>query len=70
MKPTSVVLPDKIEGIDFKPSSKTTLVLTMNKGWVISMRIHNASTFVEPSLKFDIQLQEAPKDMCYMECEW
>ncbi|RPD37239.1 HaeIII family restriction endonuclease, partial [Candidatus Liberibacter solanacearum] len=29
-------------------------------GWNISFRLHNASSKVEPSLKFDIQLVKTP----------
>lgn len=48
-------LPDELIQITLKPRSKTTLLATFNHGWQISFRIHNASTMVEPSLKFDIQ---------------
>ncbi len=30
--------------------------MVLDEGWQISFRIHNASTLIEPSLKFDIQL--------------
>ena len=45
---------------DFKPESKNTIELYMNEGWQFSFRIHNASTIVEPSLKFDIQIEGMP----------
>jgi hypothetical protein len=38
--------------------------------WSISFRIYNASTIVETSLKFDIQLQSNPENMFYVEVEW
>ena len=65
-----VDLPTRIIELDFKEESKTTIILTMNKGWSISLRIHNASTKVEASLKFDIQLQSKPEDLYYVNVEW
>jgi len=53
-------LPSRIIDISQKPSSETTLVITFDHGWQISFRIHNASTFVEPSLKFDINIVGLP----------
>lgn len=43
--------------------SKTTLLLTFNEGWQMSFRIHNASSRVEPSLKFDINLISTPASL-------
>jgi hypothetical protein len=34
-----------------------------DKGWQISFRIHNASTMVEPSLKFDINIVGLPSNL-------
>ena len=34
-----------------------------DEGWQISMRIHNASSRVEPSLKFDVQLISFPSSV-------
>lgn len=65
-----IELPNRIIEIDFKEKSKTTLILTMNNGWSISFRIHNASSKVEASLKFDIQLQSKPEEMFYLNREW
>lgn len=56
-----VSVPTKIEWVDFIEDSKTTLVMKMNNNWALSFRIHNASSRVEPSLKFDINLLESPK---------
>jgi len=53
-------LPTTFYNIDFKPNSNTTIYLVCDEGWNISARIHSASTKVEPSLKFDIQLQGVP----------
>lgn len=65
-----IELPDRIIELAFKEGSKTTIVLTMNKGWSISMRLHNASSRVEMSLKFDIQLQSKPEDVFYLDVVW
>lgn len=53
-------LPDRFYHIDFKPGSQTTIEVICNEGWNISMRLHNASSEVEPSLKFDVQLEAFP----------
>ena len=65
-----VKLPTRIIELAFMGRSQNTLILTMNNGWSISFRIHNASTIVEPSLKFDIKLQSIPADMFYLNAEW
>lgn len=65
-----IKLPTRIIELAFKENSKTTLILTMNNGWSISFRIHNASTKVEPSLKFDIQLKSKPEDIFYLNRKW
>lgn len=58
-----VQLPTEILSIDFSEGKKTTIIIKMNKGWTMSFRIHNASSRVEPSLKFDINLIESPKSL-------
>jgi hypothetical protein len=49
-------LPTRIQEIKMKPNSETTLFISFDKGWQLSFRIHNASTVIEPSLKFDINI--------------
>ncbi|MFN4872234.1 MAG: HaeIII family restriction endonuclease [Akkermansiaceae bacterium] len=56
-------LPDKLIDICFSNKSKTTLIVTLNEGWQISFRIHNASSKVEASLKFDINLVSSPNSL-------
>lgn len=51
--------PTKIIDFDFKTGFKNTLILILD-GWQISFRIHNASSRVEPSLKFDVKLMSIP----------
>jgi len=54
-------LPTRIVEFDFKRGNETnTLDMILDGGWEISFRIHNASTKIEPSLKFDIRLLGNP----------
>lgn len=53
-------MPTKFLDINFKTNSLNTIIITFDGGWAISMRIHSASTKVEPSLKFDIGLIGVP----------
>ncbi len=53
-------LPTRLIEIVYEKNSKTTLIVSLNEGWQISFRIHNASSKVEPSLKFDINLISTP----------
>lgn len=56
IKTDKVKLPTRIIELEFKDNSDTTLMMILDEGWQISFRIHSASTFIENSLKFDIQL--------------
>jgi len=56
-------LPKTIEKIEFKDNSINTVVVKFNDEWKISFRIHNASSKVEPSLKFDVRLLDYPKNL-------
>ena len=53
-------LPNRLIEVIYEENSKTTLLVTLNDGWQISFRIHNASSRIEPSLKFDINLVSSP----------
>lgn len=53
-------LPNRLIEVVYQDNSKTTLLVTLNEGWQISFRIHNASSRIEPSLKFDINLVSSP----------
>ncbi len=55
---------------DFKKNSSTILELIMDNGWQISFRIHNASSKVEPSLKFDVQLILQPTALFVIDMPW
>lgn len=63
-------LPTRIVSLDFKPNSTNTVELYMDSGWQFSFRIHNASTKVETSLKFDIQIVGMPTTIISIDCKW
>jgi len=56
-------LPSEIIDVSFKKNSNTTIIVELNNEWKLSFRIHNASSKVEPSLKFDIKLLSSPKTL-------
>ncbi len=56
-------LPNRLIEVVYQDNSKTTLLVSLNEGWQISFRIHNASSRVEPSLKFDINLISSPHSL-------
>lgn len=64
------LLPTKIVSFDFKTDSTTTVELYLDGGWQFSFRIHNASTKVETSLKFDIEIMKDPTTIAYIDCPW
>jgi hypothetical protein len=53
-------LPKKLHAIHFEESSNNKIKIVMDEGWQISMRIHNASSKVENSLKMDVRLEGIP----------
>ncbi|MDA3049979.1 HaeIII family restriction endonuclease [Campylobacter sp. JMF_02 ED1] len=63
-------LPTRIVNFDFKPNSKNTLELYLDGGWQFSFRIHNASSKIETSLKFDIQIIGHPANLVVVDCIW
>lgn len=62
-KTPKINLPSKIIDIYFKENSKTTLIAEFDNDWKLSLRIHNASSRIEPSLKFDITLLTVPHSL-------
>lgn len=58
MKMPRLKPPTKIDVYERKKAH--TLLIRFDEGWQLSFRIHNASSRVEPSLKFDIQLTGVP----------
>ena len=65
-----VLLPSRIISLGFKPGSKSTAELYTDAGWQFTFRIHNASTKVEPSLKFDIRIVGTPTTIISVNCRW
>lgn len=65
-----VNLPTRIVSLAFKPRSKNTVELYMDNGWQFSFRLHNASTKVETSLKFDVQIVGMPATIISIDCWW
>lgn len=63
-------LPTKIVAFDFKTGSSNTLEMYLDNGWQFSFRIHNASTKVESSLKFDIQIIGMPASIITINSYW
>lgn len=56
-------MPTQFYHINFKPGSNNTIEVVCDEGWQISMRIHSASSRVEPSLKFDVNLISLPSSV-------
>ncbi|MGE4396558.1 MAG: HaeIII family restriction endonuclease [Sulfurimonas sp.] len=56
-------LPTEIKNIYYKKDTLTTLIVELNNDWTLSFRIHNASSRIESSLKFDINLLKAPNSL-------
>ena len=65
-----VELPTELIALKFKTGSTNTVEMYLNNGWQLSFRIHNASTRVEPSLKFDVQFIGMPASVVTISCTW
>lgn len=63
-------LPTSILYMGIDQEHPNTVIMTMDKGWSFSFRIHNAATLVEPSLKFDIQIIGMPTTIITINCMW
>lgn len=71
LTPSIVNLPENLLFLDFKPKSKTTVLMAFDNGWQFSFRIHNAKDVLEPSLKFDIQIIGMPMGLnIEYTCHW
>lgn len=57
--PTSVLSIDRLEG------GRHSINVRFDRGYTLNFRIHNASSRVEPSLKFDIQAKSLPSEEIY-----
>lgn len=63
-------LPTRIISLDFHPDRSNTAELYLDGGWYFTFRIHNAETYVVPSLKFDIQIAGLPTTIVTINCIW
>jgi hypothetical protein len=53
-------LPNRILGIDSFDGSQYSMTVRMNEGYQFNFRLHNASSKIESSLKFDVQSEGLP----------
>lgn len=65
-----VQLPKELIALRFRTNSVTTVEMYMDNGWQIGFRLHNASSKVEPSLKFDVAFIGMPCSILCIECRW
>lgn len=64
-------LPTTLLYMDFKPNTKTTVIMSFDNGWQFSFRIHNAEERVTASLKFDVQIVGMPPAVnIKFNCKW
>ncbi len=56
-------LPTRFYHMGMVPGSNNKLEIVCDEGWTLTMRIHNASSKIEPSLKFDVQLVSLPSSI-------
>ena len=60
-RPRVIPLPTRCVELAFAEGGmRNTLSLIMDKGWQVNFRIHNASSKIETSLKFDVTLEGNP----------
>lgn len=66
-----IKMPSKLFDIRVKEGTKTTILITFDESWVVSMRLHNADSKVRRTgLKWDVQLKGMPSDMYQQEQPW
>lgn len=56
-------LPTRFYHMGMVPNSDNKVEIVCDEGWTLTMRIHNASSKIEPSLKFDVQLVSLPSSI-------
>jgi hypothetical protein len=57
--------PDHVIGIDQLDGGQYSKTIRFNRGFTFNLRIHNASSKIEPSLKFDIRAISLPPSEIY-----
>ena len=56
-----IKMPTRLLDAAFKPGTKTTIILTFDAGWSISMRLHNKDKIAKPtSLAWEVNLEGLP----------
>ena len=60
-------IPERVENISRNRGSTSTLRVSFAGGWQLSFRLHNATSRVEPSLKFDVQFISWPPNVAKQE---
>ncbi len=56
-------LPSKLVDISRSPNSPGTVIVSLSRGFSFGFRIHNASSRIEPSLKFDVSALGVPPEL-------
>lgn len=56
-------MPSRFYHMGMVPGSDNKVEIVCDEGWALTMRIHNASSKIEPSLKFDVQLASMPPSL-------
>ena len=62
--------PSRVQSFEIDEKRSAFAVLTGDKGWQVSFRLHNARGEIEPSLKFDILLVGNPNKFTRNEIEY
>ncbi len=62
--------PSRLVSLEFIPNHMNTLEMVLDGGWSFTLRLHNASTKCEPSLKFDVQILGVPASIVTINCIW
>lgn len=64
-------MPTRLLDARFKDNSKTTIILTFDGGWAVSMRLHNKDEIARPtSLAWDVKLAGLPPTMYVNTHSW
>lgn len=56
-------MPTRFYDMYFKEGTDNKIIVACDNGWEISLRIHNAASEVEPSLKFDVEMESLPSSI-------
>ena len=60
---SKLAMPTRLVDLSMKPKSTTTVNMILDAGWQLSFRIHNATSRIERSLKFDVQIVGQPPSL-------